>query len=322
MRKIYFFLVLLCAGKVGMGQTNPVAQSLPYSQDFASLNTPTVTTYPAGWQAWSVTASAPTATGSTNTPTGDKTITANGSAASTGNGAYNFTGKLGFLSTGSVDNAIALAITTTGLSTIRIAFDAMTIRNPYDGGTNNILEALVLQYRVGTSGVFTNLSYSPSEYQQNTTAQTTGTTGQQIVTGLNAVLPAACNNQAVVQIRWIARTISGSAGSRASFALDNIFVTNEPTTQASAINFTSVADNSFTVNWTNGNGTRRAVFMKETAGAITNPSDGLKYTASTDWSVKGTQLGTSGYYCIYDGTGTSVSVTNLLSGTVYYCTGI
>lgn len=101
-----------------------------------------------------------------------------------------------------------------------------------------------------------------------------------------------------------------------------------PTTQAYNINFSSVYATTMIVGWTNGNGTYRAVFMKEGSGAITNPSDGTSYTASSDWSAKGTQLGASGYYCIYNGTGTSVNLTNLLPSTTYYvqvfeynCTG-
>lgn len=57
--------------------------------------------------------------------------------------------------------------------------------------------------------------------------------------------------------------------------------------------------------------------MKETAGTITNPSDGSTYTASSDWNSKGTQLGTSEYYCIYNGSGNTVTVTNLSQGTLY-----
>ena len=90
-----------------------------------------------------------------------------------------------------------------------------------------------------------------------------------------------------------------------------------PTTQASAINFTSVAITSLTINWTNGNGSKRAVFVKEGSGTITNPVDNTTYTASADWNVKGTQLGTSGYYCVYNGTASTVSLSNLVSGTQY-----
>ena len=104
-----------------------------------------------------------------------------------------------------------------------------------------------------------------------------------------------------------------------SIYLDDISVTtSEPTTQTSAITFSPIATTSMTVNWTSGNGGRRAVFMKAGSGTITNPTDGVAYSASADWNAKGTQLGTSGYYCIYNGTGTSVALTNLVASTTYY----
>ena len=90
-----------------------------------------------------------------------------------------------------------------------------------------------------------------------------------------------------------------------------------PSTQASEVNFTNVEGTSFTINWTNGNGASRAVFVKEGTGAITNPTNSTTYTASADWKAKGTQLGTSGYYCVYNGTGSSVALTNLTGNTTY-----
>ena len=91
-----------------------------------------------------------------------------------------------------------------------------------------------------------------------------------------------------------------------------------PTTQASLVAFSSVSYSTMTVGWTNGNGSHRAVFMKEGAGAITNATDTFTYTASADWTSKGTQLGTSGYYCIYNGNSNTVDLTGLTHGTIYY----
>lgn len=90
-----------------------------------------------------------------------------------------------------------------------------------------------------------------------------------------------------------------------------------PTTQASIITEFSKTTSSFTINWTSGNGEKRAVFVKEGTGAITNPSNNSTYTPSTDWSSKGTQLDISGYYCVYNGVGSSVTVTNLAKNQLY-----
>ena len=90
-----------------------------------------------------------------------------------------------------------------------------------------------------------------------------------------------------------------------------------PTIQASGIVFSNVLGNSFTITWTNGNGEKRAVFVKEGSGAITNPVNSTTYTASASWFVKGSQLGSSGYYCVYNGTGNTVSVIDLKGNTQY-----
>lgn len=233
----YSFMVLTLSGlfitisDTKAAITMPTPQNLPYSQDFSSL-TGSAPTYPAGWQAWQVAGAAPSSTGRINVPTSDKTISA-GTAASTGSGAYDFDGKIGFLSVGSSDVTLCLALNTTGNNNIKIMFDAMTIRNLWDG-TNavNYQNGLVLQYRVGESATFTNLTYAPSEYLSGTTVQTTAvTTGINPVTGLNAFLPAECENQAIVQVRWIYRNApGGTSGSRPSMALDNISVQQIPVT--------------------------------------------------------------------------------------------
>lgn len=89
------------------------------------------------------------------------------------------------------------------------------------------------------------------------------------------------------------------------------------TTQASAISFSSVQSAQMTISWTNGTAAKRAVFVKAGTGAITDPVINTTYTASTNWSSRGTELGTSGYYCVYNGTGNSVTITNLSPSTQY-----
>ena len=220
----FFFLSLFLfgLGNISRGQTNPTAQSLPYSQDFSSLEY-TSTTYPSGWQGWKIS----TNTGanfSTAAATGDQVLTASGTASSTAGNVYNYNGKIGFLNSGLLDLTIALAINTSGINNVQVQYDIMTIRNPYDGSTNTRINEVTLQYRVGTSGAFTTLS--GIEYQNNTTSQTSGTTPQNSQTK-TITLPSACNNQSVVQLRWASRQVSGG-GSRPSFAVDNIVINYTP----------------------------------------------------------------------------------------------
>lgn len=102
--------------------------------------------------------------------------------------------------------------------------------------------------------------------------------------------------------------------------LDDIQITlATPSIQVSAINFSGISGKQVTINWTNGNGNGRAIFLKEaSAGSPGNPIDGINYTASTDWTAKGTQLGSTGYYCVYNGNGSSVTVSQLNPDTGYY----
>jgi hypothetical protein len=91
---------------------------------------------------------------------------------------------------------------------------------------------------------------------------------------------------------------------------------NEPATQASNITFSSVAAGQMTISWTNGNGAARVVFVKQADSGSAEPVDNTAYTANAAFG-SGTQIGTSGWYNVYNSTGTSVTVTRLLANTTY-----
>ncbi|MFM9011174.1 MAG: hypothetical protein ACKON8_09975, partial [Planctomycetota bacterium] len=201
---------------VASAQTNPTAQSLPYTQNFSSLNPATGTALPAGWQGWTI-GSGGVGSYRTTAATADRAMTASGTAGSTTGTIYNYLDKPGYLNSNAIDVSIAVALNTTGQRGIKIGYDIMTIRNPYDGSTNTRISLTTLQYRVGTTGAFTTLA--GLDYANNTTAQTTGTTGQK-TESKSVVLPAACDNQSVVQLRWVSRDSTGG-GSRPSIAIDN-----------------------------------------------------------------------------------------------------
>jgi hypothetical protein len=218
MRYIYSFLLLLVTLFTN-AQTNPVAQAMPYTQDFAGLAA-TASTYPAGWQGWTI-STIPASTFNTATATADRALIASVTAAVNSGNVNNYDGKIGFLNTGSLDLSLVLAVVTTGQSNIPVGYDVMTIRNPYDGGANTRVNELTLQYRVGTVGNFTNIT--GIEYQNNTVTQITAVTTPQNLLNKTLVLPAACDNQPIVQLRWATRQVTGG-GARPSFAVDNITI--------------------------------------------------------------------------------------------------
>ncbi len=87
-----------------------------------------------------------------------------------------------------------------------------------------------------------------------------------------------------------------------SISPGNFSVTNRTTT-------------SVTINWTRGNGHRVLVFMRQGGSSSGAPMDYSTYYASTAFG-NGT-AGSNNTYCVYNGTGTSVTVTNLVAGTTY-----
>jgi hypothetical protein len=89
-----------------------------------------------------------------------------------------------------------------------------------------------------------------------------------------------------------------------------------PSIQASDVQFSSVDHDQMDVSWTRGDGETCAVFLLEGPSGTAAPQDGTSYTANTEFG-SGSQIGTSGWYCVYDGTGTSFTVTGLTSQTTY-----
>jgi hypothetical protein len=108
-------------------------------------------------------------------------------------------------------------------------------------------------------------------------------------------------------------TFVQDAGNSTKF-LVNDFTT--PTNPATNIVFSSVGTGSFTASWTNGSGTSRAVFIAAVSSGSPSPANNTTYNANTTFG-SGDQIGSSGWYCVYNGTGTTVNITSLSPGTDY-----
>ena len=215
MKKIFYTLLMFVFYAYNINaQTNPSPQSIPYTQNFTTL-TGTSPAYPAGWQGWTVSGSL-SASFSTSAPNGDQAIAVVANT-STSSHVGDFIGKMGVMSTGSAIKAICLSLNTTSLTSIQVVFDVQTQRTE-----NTRLNQLGLQYRVGTTGTFTNVT--GSGYLNQLTPTNVSGTGAVGTANKTITLPAACDNQSVVQIRWIIRDSSGT-GNRPGFSIDNISVT-------------------------------------------------------------------------------------------------
>ncbi len=84
-----------------------------------------------------------------------------------------------------------------------------------------------------------------------------------------------------------------------------------PATTGSELIAGTVADRNMNLSWTNGDGERRLVFVKEDAtSGQAAPVDNTTYTASTTFRG-GDQIGSSGWYAVYKGRGSSVAISGL-----------
>lgn len=93
-------------------------------------------------------------------------------------------------------------------------------------------------------------------------------------------------------------------------------VTPKPTTPSSAVVFTAASANSLTISWTKGNGANRVVVARAENPVDSVPKDGSTYTASAVFG-EGSDLG-SNQYIVFNGSGSTVEVTNLNPATVYH----
>jgi len=113
------------------------------------------------------------------------------------------------------------------------------------------------------------------------------------------------------------------SGSGARVAIDDLTWTSynvapctPPATQATSGSISNITGNGFDLSWIAGTGTNSLVVIKAGSAVSVSPTNGTSYTANTTFGSGGTI--TTGEYVVYNGAGTSVSVTGLSGGTTYH----
>lgn len=143
-----------------------------------------------------------------------------------------------------------------------------------------------------------------------TAATATSGFGNPYVAGTNATsplayLPAGCNNQAVVDIRWRKNSdlaVNGGAiSSIAKTFIKNINVFGLK--QAFNITFQSNSNNLIYVTWNNAAANTKNVVTINSSNSFTTPADGTNPSASTSYTYG------SGEQVVYNDQGTTVTVT-------------
>lgn len=107
---------------------------------------------------------------------------------------------------------IVLLMNTTGITSATVAYNLRDL----DGSTDNSVQAVALQYRVGTTGNFTNI---PAAFIADAT---TGPSTATLVTPVSVTLPTPALNQPQVQLRIIT---TNAAGNDEWVGIDDIVIT-------------------------------------------------------------------------------------------------
>ncbi|NLB66144.1 MAG: fibronectin type III domain-containing protein, partial [Lentisphaerae bacterium] len=89
----------------------------------------------------------------------------------------------------------------------------------------------------------------------------------------------------------------------------------EPAASPTTLSFSAFSTTGMTINWS-GVSTKVLVVVRASSDLSAHPVDGTTYTANANYGGGGTALG--GGKVVYKGTGTSVALTGLSAGTVYY----
>lgn len=195
-------------------------------------------------------------------------------------------------------SAVVPTVTTGTVTSSSIVVDGSQIASnniSSDGGSTITARGLVYN------------TTSPAETGGTLAALGSGTTGSysQTLSGLSA-------NTLYYVKAYATNGIGTSYGSEISFTT----LVAEPTA-LSTVTFGTKTTTSLVVNFSGGDGTRRVVFVKQGSAVSYTPSDGTSPSGVNASFGSGTQFGT-GNYAVYDGIGSSVTITGLTANTTYH----
>jgi gliding motility-associated-like protein len=242
------------------------------------------------------------------------TFTGNVTGFVNGQGVSDLTGTLAFTSTATTSSPTGTyAINGSGLSSTNYTFTQAA-----GNATALTVDKATLTY------VATQASKTYGDANPTFTGTVTGFVNSENLAGATTGTAAWASPATVASIPGT-YAINGSGLSAANYTfvqdagnstkfLINDFTT--PTNPATNIVFSNVGTGGFTASWTNGTGTSRAVFIAAVSSGSPSPVNNTTYTANTAFG-SGTQIGSSGWYCVHNGTGTTVNITGLSASTDY-----
>ena len=167
--------------------------------------------------------------------------------------------------------AVVLALSTINRASLQIAWTGGTVST---GARPYILQ---LQYRIGTTNPFVDIIGATY------TGAATGNSQ-----ALTSSLPIACENQALVQLRWIYIQPTTGSGTRPELRLDEILVNSSPASPTLTVTPTSIP----AFNYVSGNGPSTASSYTLSGAVLTPTAGDITVTAPTNFEVSKTGVTT------------------------------
>ncbi len=195
----------------------------------------------------------------------------------TGGGVAEFTladPVVAFQGSGTADAPnLVIHLDTTGRGSIVVQYNLRDI----DGSADNAVQPVALQYRIGSTGNFINV---PAGFVADASS---GPSQATLVTPVNVTLPAAADNQALVQVRVIT---SNAVGNDEWIGVDDINISSSP--------FTAPNNPNFTIQTAAGNSVKAEGNSGTTSYTFTVTRDANTTVAgSVDWAVSGAAVGSA-----------------------------
>ncbi|HEX5636849.1 MAG TPA: hypothetical protein VFY78_07155, partial [Gammaproteobacteria bacterium] len=176
---------------------------------------------------------------------------------------------------------LKIYLNTIGRGNINVQYNLRDI----DGSADNAIQPVALQYRVGSSGSFTNI---PAGFVADAT---TGPSLATLVTAVNAALPAACDNQSMVELRIMT---SDAVGSDEWVGIDDINISSSPASigNVSVSAGTNAAEpgtaGSFTINFSTPTTASTNVDFAYTGSASFGTDYSISYSTGSTSSITST----------------------------------
>ncbi len=210
------------------------------------------------------------------------------------------------------------------VGTKAVTADGYAIADGTNGGlaTNYTLSAqptVADQSIIAKELTVTGASAANKEYDGTTSAVISGATLVGVVNGDDVTLTNATAgtfadaNVGTGKTVTTAMTITGAAIGNYTLTQPTLTanITANAQKGASSIIFSSTMLNeTIQLTWKSGNGERCAIFVKESKTGKALPLDSTTYTVNTVNALN-SQIGTTGWYCCYNGSGNSATITGL-----------